>query len=155
LRFGPDEPIGGYQDVEEALKAYEIIEAGEKPRRGYQAFELSEESRNHLAGIFPPKFPEFIGHHITYAFGVMSTDPLPEASNLQVVGYACDSKGIEALIVSVDGSTDRPDGKTFHITWSLDRSAGFKPVNSNDLIANNGWNRIRGSINITAKPRFF
>jgi len=137
------------------VKAYEIIETDEKPRRGYQAFELDAASRSHLAKIFPPKFPEFIGHHITYAFGVMSSDPLPEASRIQVVGYACDPEGIEALVVSIDGTTERPDGKTFHITWSLDRSAGFKPVNSNDLIAKRGWSRMRGSINIVATARFF
>lgn len=124
-----------------------------KPRSGYQAFEISPESRSKLAAQFPPKFAEFIGHHITYKFGVKSDLPLPEATSIKVVGYACNDKGIEALVVEVDGSTVRPDGKTFHITWSLDREAGFKPVNSNDLVAG-GWEKVP-AINITATAKFF
>jgi hypothetical protein len=131
------------------------MEQGPKPRAGYQAFEVSAASRSALAEVFPPKFPEFIGHHITYKFGVSSDQPLPEASTLRVVGYACDEAGIEALVVEVDGTTVRPDGKTFHITWSLDREAGFKPVKSNDLIAQQGYEKIPSPINITATAKFF
>lgn len=124
-------------------------------RRGYQAFELDAQSRSLLAQRFPPKFSEFIGHHITYAFGVMSDEPLPEADSFRVVGYACDENGLEALVVEVNGTTTRPDGSTFHITWSLDRDAGFKPVNSNHLIKRSGFERIDDPINIHAVPKFF
>lgn len=133
------------------MKANEIIEGG-KPRSGYQAFELSGESRSKLRAQFPPKFSDFIGHHITYRFGVKSDLPLPETTDIKVVGYACNDEGIEALVVEVDGTTVRPDGKTFHITWSLDRDAGFKPVKSNDLVAG-GWDRVN-PINITATAKF-
>jgi len=134
------------------LKAIEIMESG-KPRSGYQAFELSSESRSKLAAQFPPKFPEFIGHHITYKTGVKSDVPLPEASTFTVVGYAVDEEGIEALVVEVDGSSVREDGRTYHITWSLDRSKGFKPVKSNDLLKN-GYQTVP-SINISATAKFF
>jgi hypothetical protein len=87
--------------------------------------------------------------------GVKSDVPLPEASSFTVVGYAYDEAGIEALVVEVDGSVVRPDGKTFHITWSLDREAGFKPVKSNDLIASKGYRKISNPINITATAKFF
>lgn len=137
------------------MRAKDILESAPKPRGGYQAFEVSDQSRSHLASIFPPKFPEFIGHHITYKMGVKSDQPLPEASTFKVVGYACDPLGIEALVVEVDGTTVRPDGKTFHITWSLDRDAGFKPVKSNDLIASRGYEKISSPINITATAKFF
>lgn len=137
------------------MRAKDIIESEPKPRSGYQAFEISTQSRSHLASIFPPKFPEFIGHHITYRMGVKSDVPLPEASSFTVVGYAYDEAGIEALVVEVDGSVVRPDGKTFHITWSLDREAGFKPVKSNDLIASKGYRKISNPINITATAKFF
>ena len=137
------------------MRAKEFMEEGSKPRSGYQAFEVSGASRSHLASVFPPKFSEFIGHHITYRFGVKSDEPLSQATSFRVVGYACDDTGLEALVVEVDGSTVRPDGKTFHITWSLDRGAGFKPVMSNDLISKNGYEKISNPINITATAKFF
>lgn len=134
------------------MRAREIMETS-KPRGGYQAFEISHESRSKLVAQFPPKFPEFIGHHITYKFGVKSDIPLPEASNFRVVGYACNDAGLEALVVEVDGTTVREDGKTYHITWSLDREAGFKPVNSNDLVQG-GYEKVP-AINISATAKFF
>lgn len=136
------------------MKAKEFMETA-KPRGGYQAFEVDQASRSRLAQQFPPKFPEFIGHHITYKRGAKSDQPLPEATAFKVVGYACDDAGIEALVVEVDGTSTRPDGKVYHITWSLDREAGFKPVNSNDLIADKGYEEITNPINITATAKFF
>lgn len=125
-----------------------------KPKGGYQAFELSHDSRSKLAQTFPPKFSEFIGHHITYKRGAKSDQPLPEATTFRVVGYACNDAGIECLVVEVDGTTTRVDGGTYHCTWSLDRGAGFKPVNSNDLLQG-GWDKIPNPINITATAKFF
>jgi hypothetical protein len=133
------------------MRAREFMES--KVRSGYQALELSQASRIQLAQMFPAKFGDFIGHHITYAFGVKSDVPLPEVQNIEVVGYAVDPQGIEALVVSVNGTTVRPDGKTFHITWSLDRDAGFKPVHSNDLVSK-GWTKVQKVINITATAKF-
>ena len=135
------------------MRAKEITEPPKRVKGGLQIFELDEKSRAHLAGIFPPKFPEFIGHHISIRHA-KSDVPLPEAKDIKVIGYACDDAGIEALLVSVDGTTTRPDGKTYHITWSLDRDAGFKPVNSNDLLARVTPERVN-PINITATAMFF
>jgi len=135
------------------LKAKEIIEGTPKPRGGYQAFEISHESRSRLAAKFPPKFSDFIGHHITYKRGAKSDQPLPEANTFSVVGYAVNEEGIEALVVEVDGTTVRPDGGTYHITWSLDREAGFKPVASNELLKS-GWESVP-KINIAATAKFF
>lgn len=125
----------------------------EKAKSGYQAYTLTENARQMLMAQFDPKFPEFIGHHITIRMGAKSTDPLPFASSIQVVGYACNDAGIEALVVEVDGTTERADGKIYHITWSLDRDAGFKPVKSNDLVAG-GYTRIANPINISATATF-
>jgi hypothetical protein len=107
-------------------------------REGYAAFEVPERARNELARLFPPKFPQFIGHHITSVFGVKRDDKLPLPLGykvaVRVVGYAVED-GLEALVVTVNNATHREDGKRYHITWSLDRSKGKKPVDSNDLIA--------------------
>ena len=101
----------------------------------YIALTIDERTRSELKRVFPPKYDDFIGHHVTLNSGVRKNTLLPDHQYVvEVVGYADDGKGIEALVVSVDGKTQRPDGNTFHITWSLDRSKGYKPVSSNDLL---------------------
>lgn len=69
----------------------------------------------------------------------MSKDaPLPEQpKEINVIGYVDDGKGLQALLVEIDGKVDRPDGKTYHITLSLDSLLGYKPVDSNKVIAGN------------------
>lgn len=102
----------------------------------YIAYRFNDQTRQRLAELFPPKYPEFLGHHITVKFPAKPNDPLPEAPKVaKIVGYADNGEGLEALVVDIDGSIHRPDGKIYHITWSLDRAKGFKPVDSNTLIA--------------------
>lgn len=55
----------------------------------------------------------------------------------QVIGHVDDGAGVEALVVAIDGSTARPDGKVWHITWSL--GDGRAARESNDVIARLGW----------------
>ena len=38
---------------------------------------------------------------------------------VRAVGYIDSGDGVEGLLVEVDGSTTRPDGNLFHVTWSL------------------------------------
>ena len=114
-----------------------------KPATGYIAYVLDEPSRQLLAGKFPPQNPDWIGHHITWQFGV-KRDPNLTTGVIQpvdVVGY-CNADGIEALVVSIRGSTARPDGRTLHITWSIDRSKGIKPVDSNKVISERGYVKL-------------
>lgn len=121
----------------------------------YTAFELNEKDRNYLLSLFPPKYPDVIAHHITYQFGVPPDSDLPEQpKDIQVVGYADDGESIEALVVEIDSKIKRPDGKIYHITWSLDRSKGRKPVHSNDLILKHGYKKTR-PIQIKATPKRF
>ena len=117
----------------------------------YTAYVLKKKSRNQLFQKFPPKFPEKIAHHITKQFGVPSNTPHPSMpKSIKVVGYASNDK-IEALIVEINGSTQRPGGGTYHITLSLDREKGAKPVHSNNLIQNN-WERV-DPITIQVSPQ--
>lgn len=111
------------------MKLFELL------TEGYTAYEVPKKIRQALAQRFPPKYPEFIGHHITNIFGVRNdgTIPVGRTATVEVNGYV-DEPGLEALVVSVNGKSHRPDGKQYHITWSLDRSAGKKPVHSNNLI---------------------
>lgn len=125
----------------------------------YEAYVLTEASRERLATMFPPKYPEWVGHHVTHRFGVPRRESkwsgpllvhpygnfvMPERgegvfgeTGVFVIGYA-EEDGIEALVCTVDGGSKRPDGGTYHITWSLDRAKGKKPVDSNGLIARIG-----------------
>ena len=84
------------------------------------------------------KFPEVVLHHVTWEFGVMEGYPI-EPTSARVIGVKSNDK-IQALVVEIHGTgeepTKRPDGKTLHITLSLDKAAGAKPVHSNDLLTN-------------------
>lgn len=119
----------------------------------YTAYVLNEASRDLLKKRFPPKYSTFIGHHVTHEFGVDDEvlswmEPMPKGQ-IKVVGYVDDGEGLEALVVSVNGSTERPDGKTYHITWSLNE--GRKPVESNDLLTNKQYT-LTMPIAIEARP---
>lgn len=111
---------------------------------GYEAFVLTEASRHQLLQLFPPKYPKVIAHHVTHRFGVQKVESPYDLvfygtprCDLHVIGYT-EEDGIEALVCTVDRGSRRPDGKTYHITWSLDPSKGKKPVDSNDMIARLG-----------------
>ena len=128
------------------MRAREIL------HEGYIAYELDRKSRQSLAAIFPPKYPEFIGHHITYKIGVKAKDKMPAMpKSVEVIGYADDGESIEALVVAINGKTQRPDGKAYHITWSLDRNKGRKPQHTNNLIASKEFEPV-DPIAIQAKP---
>jgi hypothetical protein len=108
----------------------------------YTALILDSKSRRELQKKFPPKYPDFIGHHITLKFGLPKDTPKPkQPTMIEVVGYKDDGKGVEALVVAVNGKTNRPNGSTYHITWSIDRSAGRKPVDSNKILKD-GFDKV-------------
>lgn len=106
----------------------------------YTAFVLDDTTRLDLSTQFPPKYPKFIGHHITIDFGVDHIEDDTPA-NISVVGYSDSSDGLEVLVVSVNGVNKRADGMTYHITWSLDRDK-YKPVDSNKLLIGSNWNDV-------------
>ena len=109
----------------------------------YTAHVLDEESRTMLLTKFVPKYSKVIGHHVTVDFGVPEGTPAPNYADVKLVGYIDSGDGLEALVVSVDGTHTRPDGKTYHITWSLDPDQ-YSPKDSNDLLSNvrNRWTMV-------------
>lgn len=109
---------------------------------------VDEEQRVELLQQFPPLFDVVVAHHVTLASG--SDQPLPAPVIGEVVGRAGDGDGIDALVVSIDGSTDRPGGGTFHITWSL--GEGRQARESNDVIARLGWTAIDLAVPVTLRP---
>jgi hypothetical protein len=119
----------------------------------YSGYLISEESRSLLKKLFPPKYPDFIGHHITYKFGVAKDSPEPPvAESIVVIGHVA-VDGVEAFLVEIDGSIYRPSGGKYHITWSIDKSLGRKPVDSNKIIDQAVL--LDKEIPIKAEPKIF
>ncbi len=109
-------------------------------RPAYTAYVLPPQARDALLAMFPPRYPNLVGHHITVEYGVADDAPLPFAPFMpKIVGIADDGAGVEALVVEIDGSTNRPAGGTWHITWSL--ADGREARESNDAIAA-GWRTL-------------
>ena len=100
-------------------------------------WKLDEEQRRELLQQFPPRFRRVVADHVTLQAKANPRAPLPDAVTGEIVGVAEDGRGVEALVVAIDGGTDRPGGGTYHITWSLE--PGRKAKESNDVIARLGW----------------
>ncbi len=111
---------------------------------------LDESDRTSLLERFPPRWPDLIAHHVTLAS--QSDDPLPRETSGEVVGQTDDGHSLQALVVAIGGTDHRPDGGTYHITWSLDRAAGREPRQSNDVLRTRGWEPIDAPIPIRLRP---
>lgn len=118
-------------------------------------WKLSPDERAQLLERFPPTWPDVIADHVTLKADASADEPLPVQAAAEIIGSVDDGEGLQALIVSIDGSTDRPDGSTYHVTWSLDRSRGRKAVQSNDVIAERGWEALPTSVPIHIEPARF
>ncbi len=99
------------------------------------------ENRSHVLARIFPRFPDVIAHHVTHAI-MRKKETLEQYGLTDEVGVIVAevyNDKIQAVIVEINGSTIRPDGGHYHITWSLDREAGAKPFDSNILIAESGF----------------
>lgn len=120
----------------------------------YSGWEIDEQSRADLLTLFVPTYPDVIAHHVTAQRGVPADAQPPEHADIQIIGHVC-RDGVEALVVEVNGSKDRPYGGVYHITWSIDRAAGAKPVHSNDLIREHGYVPIALRAPVKTTPKVF
>ena len=117
-------------------------------------WKLPQVERELLLRRFPPKYDEVVADHVTLRVGATAETPLPpEPGNAKVVGRADDGNSLECLVVELDGTTDRPDGSTYHITWSL--GPGRKARESNDVLRDRGWDHIDAPIPIELQPARF
>lgn len=115
-------------------------------------WKLDRADRAKLLERFVPEWPDVVADHVTLDAKARADAPLPPESRAEIVGSVSDGAGLQALVVAIDGSTDRPDGSTYHITWSLDRRRGRKPVESNTVIAERGWERLEKPVPIRLAP---
>jgi hypothetical protein len=111
---------------------------------------LADADRSRLLARFVPRYQRTIAHHVTLSGGADANSPLPGAVRARVVGRADDGKSLECLVVEIDGTTDRPDGSTYHITWSL--GAGRRARESNDVLREQGWKPIPDPMDIAVTP---
>lgn len=100
---------------------------------------LDPADRAALLARFRPRYARIVADHVTH--GRPSVAPaMPKVSEAVVIGRADDGAGVEALVVEIDGSSDRWDGSTYHLTWSL--AEGRAAKESNAVIARNSWEPV-------------
>ena len=116
-------------------------------------WKLPETERELLLRRFPPEYANVIADHVTLRTGATPETPLPRKPEARVVGRADDGQSLECLVVALDGTIDRPDGSTYHITWSL--GAGRKARESNDVLRDQGWDPLPAPIPVELEPARF
>jgi hypothetical protein len=106
-------------------------------------WKLDPDCRDMMLSRFPPRYERVVADHVTRHFNhELDAAAPPAISNARIVGRADDNVGVETMIVALDGTTTRPDGGTWHVTWSL--AEGRSARESNDLLADNGWEPLDG-----------
>ena len=113
-------------------------------------WKLDPAERDALLAKHPPTYAQTVADHVTLEVG--GKEP-PADVKAAIVGRTDDDKGVEAMVVTIDGSVDRPDGSTFHITWSLE--PGRKARESNDVLKERGWKELDHPIPLTLRPARF
>ena len=116
-------------------------------------WKLPRDERDRLLQHFQPCYAEVVADHVTLRVGASAQTPLPRKPEARIVGRADDGKSLECLVVELDGTTDRPDGSIFHITWSL--GPGRKARESNDVLRDLGWRPIDAPIAVELEPARF
>jgi hypothetical protein len=117
-------------------------------------WKLDRGQREELLERFPPRYRDAIADHITLRSDARG-DPLPPPVEARIIGRADDGDSLEAMVVTVDGTSDRPDGSTFHITWSLDQAKGRRAKESNDLLKRSGWEQFDEPVPVKVEPARF
>ena len=117
-------------------------------------WKLDRAQREQLLQRFPPRYPDAIADHVTLRSNARG-DPLPPPVEARIIGHADDGDSLEAMVVAVDGTADRPDGSIFHITWSLDGAKGRRAKDSNDLLKQGGWRELDEAVPVEVEPARF
>lgn len=117
-------------------------------------WKLDRQQRDQLLDRFPPRYADVIADHVTLRSDA-ANQPLPGPVTARLVGHADDGDSLECLVVTIDGTSDRPDGSIFHITWSLNLSKGRKARESNDLLRSKGWRPIAEPVDLKLEPARF
>ena len=117
-------------------------------------WKLDRLQRAKLLERFPPRYRDAIADHVTLKSN-SERDELPGPAASAIVGRADDGDSLECMVVTINGTIDRPDGSTFHITWSLDKSKGRQARESNDVLKQRGWSNLPEPLPIKLEPARF
>ena len=114
-----------------------------------------ERARASCSSAFRRAMPNAVADHVTLE------DPTPKATrcrrpvDAEIVGRADDGDSLEAMVVTIDGTTDRPDGSTFHITWSLDEPGPPRRAKAMTCSANAAGSSLDEPVPVTLEPARF
>ncbi len=112
-----------------------------------KGWKLDRAEREQLLQRFPPAYDQTVADHVTIK---PDSPELPGEVKAAIVGRTDDERGVEAMVVTIDGTVDRPDGSTYHITWSL--GPGRKAKESNDVLKQRGWQELDHPVPVTLRP---
>ncbi len=113
-------------------------------------WKLDVEQRKELLQQFPPTYREVDADHVTLRTRAAEDSALPEENIGEIVGRVDDGRGVEAMVVAIGGTVDRPDGSLYHITWSLE--PGRKAQESNDVLAAQEWTAFDLPMPVKLRP---
>lgn len=116
-------------------------------------WKLDRAERDALLQRFAPRYPKAIADHVTLRSRVADDAALPPGTTGVIIGRSDDGKGVEAMVVLIDGGTGRPDGGTYHITWSLEE--GREARESNDVIRACGWEAVEPPVAVVLQGACF
>jgi hypothetical protein len=119
-------------------------------RSFYTGWLVDPAQRAALLDRFPPCYAAVVAHHVTLKFGDREASA-PAEVRAEIVGEADDGASVQAMIVAIGGSPARPDGGTFHITWSL--RPGREARESNAVIAGHGWTPLPKPVPVRLIPK--
>jgi hypothetical protein len=151
-RLGAERLPRGWVEAPMGLTAQQAFD---KAGRGKTVigWKLDREQRKELLLMFPATYDEPVADHVTLAAGVGRGAALPSEDVAEIVGRSDDGRGVEAMIVRLSGTIDRPDGSVYHVTWSL--SPSRRPKESNDAIRDCGWTPFDLPVPIQLVPARF
>jgi hypothetical protein len=144
----PEHPVGFPGCT--IVHALDAIIRDARPGPSVVGWKLDRGERAELLEQFEPVYRNVVADHVTLAAKVAENTPLPGETIAEVVGRIDDGQGVEALVVAIRGTTDRPDGSTYHVTWSL--GPGRQARESNDVLADGAWQPLAEPIPLTLSP---
>jgi hypothetical protein len=113
-------------------------------------WKLDRGQRTELLQQFPPRYPGVDADHVTLRTRAAPDAGLPDEKIGEIVGRVDDGRGVEAMVVAIAGTPDRPGGGTYHITWSL--GPGRKAQESNDVLAARPWTAFDLPMPVKLRP---
>jgi|WetSurSiteA1Bulk_404760.scaffolds.fasta_scaffold00002_62 hypothetical protein len=117
-------------------------------------FDIHPVDRKKLLKTFKPKYKDVFADHITHEISASEGDKRPKVKGARIIGHVDNGEDLEALVAKVGSNLKRPDRGQYHVTLSLDKDKGRNPVDSNDIISDLGYKKLRKSIPIRVNTRY-